>query len=741
MAAGLLDLPSLLQQAAAARRSGVITVACPGVERRIHLQQGAIAAIGGHPDGGPGLLVRALAWVGAVPAGSGPGALDGVAPDAVLDALDALFEEELGVALAVESPRLAFTEDSSPDAWERLQLDRRHAAQPGGILLECLRRQDELATVAALLPERGVILVAGDGAWPGEGGEDARILVAGGGPWIADELLAHPALPPWRCALAVAFLVRHGLVRPATVAETVLHADGWRSAGDLPRAESAYRSVAAQNGPARVLNHLADLCESRGDSAAAAGWLLKAADQGDDAERVVHLRNAMRLGADREACLVRLAELYRALDEREDAVEALLAIAAIQEQRGARDQSAITVREALALGADPVAGARALARLAALDGDEPQARLQLEQAARLAGSAGRIDEALAAWGALVALDAGRCDWARDLAEVLVQAGRPADAIERLRAARGAPAAGSGDDLLADLDRRIIALDPDDHEAHDRLAAYLSRTRDRDGALAQFRAAAAAQDRTGDLGGLIQSLERIVALGGGRPDDEAALAAACARAGLDRKAASHWCAAIDRHLADGALAPARNRCAEALARLPWSLPLRARLAVTAERAGDQAGAIEQYRAAADLALGIGDRASARSMLVDLCRLRPDLLFPRIQLAELLRSMAGDAIAVDVARALDRLYRDIVRIALRRNDQGTALDFARRRVQLPLDRDAARSDLVALLNRLGHGDQELAEGRRLLDDLMERGEFERAVELLSRLVVSRPDDHEP
>jgi tetratricopeptide (TPR) repeat protein len=742
MAAGLLDRPSLLQQAAAARRTGVITVAAGEGERRIHLQQGTIAAIGGHPAGGPDLFARALVWVGAAPPATGPEVLAAVPRDGRLDALDALFEEELGTALGMESPRLSFTETAVPDPWEGLQLDLGHAAQPGGILLECLRRQDELVALAPHLPERGRIYLPGDGSWP-EGAEpvaDARRLVASGGPWTGEDLLGHPWLAPWRCLVAAALLVRSGLIRPATVAETVVQGDAWRSAGDIPRTEAAYRSAAAQNGPARVLSHLADLAEARGAGADAAAWHLRAADHGGPAERVVHLRSAMRLGADREPCLVRLVELYRGLDERDGAVEVLLEMAALQEQRGARDLAAISIREALTLGADPVAGARTLARLAALEGDEPQARLQLEQAARLAGAAGRTGESLAAWEALVALDPGRCDWARDLAELLVLVGRPADALVRLRAARDEPAPGTGDALLADLDRRITTLDPDDHEAHDRLAAYLSRTRDRDGALAQLRQAAAAQERAGDLGALIQSLERIVALGGGQPADEAALALACARAGLDRTATGHWCAAIDRHVADGALAQARNLCVEGLNRQPWSLVLRARLAVIAERAGDQAAAIEQYRAAADLALGTGDRVSARSMLVDLCRLRPDLLFPRIQLAELLRSMGGDQPGAEVSRALDRLYRDIVRIALRRNDQGTALDFARRRLVLPLDHDAARSDLIALLNRLGYADQELAEGRKLLDDLLERGEFERAVDLLSRLVVSRPDDPE-
>ena len=87
--------------------------------------------------------------------------------------------------------------------------------------------------------------------------------------------------------------------------------------------------------------------------------------------------------------------------------------------------------------------------------------------------------------------------------------------------------------------------------------------------------------------------------------------------------------------------------------------------------------------------------------------------------------------------DRFLRDVVRSAVRSNNQGLALQFARRRVVVAtLPGFEARTELVELLRRSGDTAGALSTGRELVEQLLEHAEFEKAIELLQRLVASNP-----
>jgi len=225
----------------------------------------------------------------------------------------------------------------------------------------------------------------------------------------------------------------------------------------------------------------------------------------------------------------------------------------------------------------------------------------------------------------------------------------------------------------------------------------------------------------------------VELGGNQVEVLSALARVRTRLRQEGLAGSAWSRAADAALAVGALKEARNLIETGLEQLPASLPLRVRQAQVAAREGDQAAALSAYRCAVDLARGAGRAADARDLLVQVRRLRPDDTMLRVDLAEVAERLGDDD--------LDRYLRDVVRCAVRTNNHGIALDFARRRVARSVAPGfEARNELVELLRRMGDHAAELSNGQELLDQLLEHAEFEKAVALLQRLVVSHPRNAE-
>lgn len=770
LSVALVDLPGLIQSIASQRRSGILSIVSKDgkQERRLRFVGGQIQAITG---GDPETFGKALVWSGVVTVPQYHAALlragddcppekllrsvlaaKTVTQDGALDAVDCFIEEEFTTLLGWQQPTLAFSEIIAAEEWGTAQAKLGVSVNPGSLLLEGLRRQDELGTVAESLPDPYDALFLAGESKPQGLSEDARTLLKD---WAdgtaAAAIYDHPVLPPFRARLALGQLLRCGGLRVGNVNELLVEADAAFANGHLQLAYGLYRRTLAFGlDNARIHMHLAELAEKFGDKPAAAASFMAAAQQLMDPQAsVVALRNALRLGADKEAVLTQLVALNLQLGNDTDTVNSMLLLAEMYGERGNHQQAMQSVREAQELGADRGQTALMLARYARASGDTEQAALQLELAARAFHENDRTDQAIAAWRELLALLPGRCEYAKEVAELLVWNAQKDDAITVLREALSAQrdiaarrarglkidptAREAGEDVLVQMYELLARLDPADVESHDFLAGTYERRRDRDGASKQLKLAAQAQERAGDFDTLAQTLERLVELGGERVDGYAWLARTRAKLQQEKLAAEAWCNAIDAALALGRLKEARPLAESAIEQLPASQPLRARLAQIANREGDRATAARQYIAAADLAAGAGQPGAARDLLVQACHLRPDDLLLRMRLAQLAEDAGG--------QNLDEILAEVVNVAVRFSNHGIALEHARKRVAAA--GSAAYEPRLAMLELLrlsGDTSGQLTTGKQLLDELLTQGEFEKAVEVLSRLVASHPKNSE-
>ncbi len=752
----LVDLPGLVQSITQQRRDGVMTVRQGKEERFLRFLGGNLVALSG-PQ--PATFAKSLVWAEVMTPDQLSACLTALGKsfrsehlvqivlsrnlatrDGLLDAVDCYVEEGFSEIIGWGNPRLSFSTEVPADPWAELQAGMGVAVNPGSLLLESLRRQDELKSVVQHIPDAWDVLVldAKQVIPPDLPADAARILAGWRDGLIAGSLFDRSLLPPFRATTALALLRRQGIVRPATSAELVVYADDAYAHGRHRDAYGLYRRASTLGvDNARNHLHLGELAERFGENEAAAEAFLTAGmNLRDTSSAVIALRNALRLGTNREPALAQLLVIFNQVGEKEESVRVLLEQAQIYENRKDYDQAAKAVRQAQEFGADPVTSSLALAKLAIAEGDPEQAALQLELAAHAAQYAGRNEAAVTAWKQLLSLLPGRSEYARECAELLAGLGRGDEAVEILRTnlAQQDPAnAALNEDALVAVYELLARLAPGDTQAHDWLAKAYERRRDRDGATQQLKHIAAAQEKAGNDGALAATLERIVELGGNQVEVLSALARVRARLRQEGLAGSAWSRAADAELAVGALKEARSLIETGLEQLPASLPLRVRQAQVAAREGDQAAALAAYRSAVDLARGAGRHADARDLLVQLRRLRPDDTMLRVDLAEVAERLDDDN--------LDRYLRDVVRCAVRTNNHGIALDFARRRVARSVAPGfEARNELVELLRRMGDHAAELSNGQELLDQLLEHAEFEKAVALLQRLVVSHPRNAE-
>ncbi len=748
----LVDLQGLIQSIASQRRSGVLLVSTDNDERRIRFVGGQIVALSGmRPD----FLSRALCWAGvlsrekmqpvtaSLPVGSGPqelltklldqGLID---VNGALDAVDVLIEEEFTNLLTWQRPVLDFQNQHqvSDDPWANAQVSLGVSVNAGATLLEALRRQDELASVAVHIPNAWDTLLRVPEMSVSDG------LSADGRSFLLDwrdgipcgAYLESYRMATFRATMAVAALRVSGLIRISTAPELVMQADAANQAGNHRKAFGLYRrALALGHDTPRIHLQIAELAERFGDKALAAESCLAAAGQlADPAAASAVLHNALRLGADKEGTLSQLVALHVSMGQNEPAVQALLELARLYERRRAYDQSVQALREAQGLGADSATTGLMLARQFIALGDSDQATLQLELAARALLETDRLAEAVTAWRELVRLQPTRCDYARECAEVYLWTGDKPAAVEVLRTALNAQRRQNlvaSEELLLTMYELLAKLDPAEVMAHDWLAKAYERRRDRDGATAQLRLAAAAQEKSNDDLDLTKTLERILEFDPHQVDILDWLAKVCLRLKQDGQAAGLWAKAADAAVAQGLRKEARAMLEAAVSRLPGSHQLRARLALAANRENDRSEATRQYLAAADLARGSGDLTAALEHLVQASRMRPDDLLLRVRLAEVAEDLK------DPNR--ERIEAEVVRVAVRSSNNGIALEHARKRIAIAPTFEA-RSELVELLRRVGDHPGELAAGQELLVEIFAGGKYDQAVELLSRLVASHP-----
>lgn len=745
----IVDLPSVIQSMAGSRRTGVLQVRSGDEERRLHFATGQLVAVGGTTTG---LFSRAICWSRAVTPtivadavaqlGGAPSAAQlanhlrargELQPDALLEALALCADEDIATILSWPAPSFDIMSEAPADVWADFQRQCGLVLSAPALLLEALRRQDERAQLGELVPDPWDVLRSETSSAGPDGEDQELILELVGTAATCRDLLAHPLLPPHRAMRALVDLRRAGLLRVVTAAELAALGEQAREQNRLADAYGILaRAVALGHDGARIREHLANLAEQLGDRASAAAHCLAAVPFLQTPQLMIQaLKFALRLGADPENPLTQLVALNLTVGDDRSTLEALLALVRLYENRGDRARAIEALGEAQQLGADKVVTGKMMARLAAAAGDTAQAVLQYEQAARLATERGRGDEAIEAWLGLVQLRPERLEPARACAELLAAAGRSEQAAQVLRDAL-ARAVSAPEEVQLAAWELLARLAPGDGSAHDWLAKTYAKRRDRDGATRQLRLIADRQEKDGDDLSLVDTLERIVVLGGEDVELLRRLGDAHDHLGRTASAVDAWCRAADLAGEAGRLDVAKAVIVHALENVPASAPLRARAAETALREGDRATALVELRRAADLASGSGDPLHAKDLLSRLCALRADDLVARLRLVELLREQ-GDP---DEAVAIE----DTLRLAIRRGDFGTAVELARRRVQVvPEDsRNQARTQLIELLRRSGDSAGERAAAKDLLDRLLEAGEVEQAIEHLSRQFATHPRD---
>ncbi len=744
----LVDLPELIQTIATQRRTGTLIIEFKRLTRRMYFNAGVLIAFNG---AAPEMFARCLTWGQLIK----PDVLAGIltelgdevgelvlietlqskglaSKDVLLDAIDVYIEENMTEVVSWSGANFQFVGNLAADQWAAFQAKLGVQIPPAGLLLESMRRSDELKSLQAHIPHRWDVLLREANAPVVNLDRDQQSLMRG---WhdgaVVDDLMLSAGLSPFRLKLALGRLTQKSMLKIGGAMEIVVQADAANSRQGYPKAYQLYlRAVELGMQSPRIHLHIAELAEKLGDQKRAAKFYVSAASMlADPGSSVIALRNALRLGAEREGPLIQLYGIYQHLGEKDDAVAALLELAAVYAAKGAHDQASQSVHEAQELGADPASCASLLARIAIAEGDEDQAVVQLEQVARAAEDRGHLEEAVEALAQLCLIQPQRFEQAHKYAELLEQLGRTNEAIaeiDRVLAFGDAAA----EELLIGLYELKARLAPSDSNAHRWLAEAYRRRKNRDGATEQLKLLANSQEREGDLNGLAATLERILEVAGDQVDILKRLALVYSRLVMENKASATLARAVDAALVVGHLEEARSMCEVALDLDPASLPLRSRLAQIANRAGDRETAEANFRASADLARGLGRADVACQHLVQLRKLRPDDLMVRVELADLALVLKDPN--------LDVILRDLVVFAVRRHDYGIALERARQRVQRSegINKLAARDELVELYRRMGDPAQELKSGSELLDDLLSQGEFDRAVDLLQRLVASNP-----
>ena len=744
----LVDLPELIQTIATQRRSGTLVVQLGNDVRRLYFNNGQLIALNGMAAV---VVGRCLSWSDVlkppqaealIKAAGAPfteiallelGVSKGVlTKDGILDIIDCYVEECFTEILGWTNCEYQFLTTMNADQWAAWQVKQGVSIAPSGVLLECLRRQDELKSVAQQIPDRWDVLLREAHAGTNNYGLDERLLLS---EWrdarVYDDLLRHPTLTPFKATRAVVHLRQQNLIRVGGPVDLVVQADAANAHQRYDKAYRLYlRAVDLGMDSPRIHLHIAELAEKLGDNAAAAKYYVSAATLiTDPGSSVISLRNALRLGADKEDPLIQLYTIYQHLGEKDDAVTVLLELAELYESRKSLDQASQSVREAQGLGADPATCARILARMALAEGDNDGAVLQYELVARAAEDLGRLDEAADALRHLRELQPKRFDYATKYAEVLVALDRKNEATTELKRVLEFQAEASEEVLLV-IYELCARTNPSDQGAHQWLAEAYRRRKNRDGATAQLKLMAAAQEKEGNFTALGRTLESILEVGGEQIDVLKRLAVVYSRLGMEGKASAALARAIDASLALGQLKEARAMCEAAIDMDPGSLSLRSRLAMIANREGDRQGAMEHYRAAADLARGQGKFDGAQQLLMQLRKLQPDDLVVRLELADLALILSDPN--------LETILRELTMFAVRTKNFGVAVERSRQRVELAGGKLAfdARSELIELLRRMGDTAAELQAGKEMLDDLLELGEFDRSVALLQRLVASNP-----
>lgn len=748
-----IPLPELLQALAHQRQNGLLEVSVGDRRLLLLIDEGHLAAISGLPPGG---FLRAAVWGEVVDCRlveevGGEDVLDLPDYDAarlmvkkkVLDqkrlkeAIEVLLAEAFCDLLSTER-RWEYVDEVPVDQWMGLLQKLKVALPMGGLLMEAVRRQDELAEIEDFDLDPNDLLKGDPDKIRAAELDDRERAVAEAyarGLTFA-EVARETWIPDWHVRFIAASLQHRGLLRLAAPADLVVQADADLAEGRNRRAEGLYRrSLARGSDFARVYLALGELGEEREDHEQASADYLTAASRFEATrpeDAVAAYEKAMELGADPEPCLNRLFQIYTEQGDDDQRIDVLFALADHHRRRADLEQASQVVARAEQMGADRRRCVRYLADLAAEEGARDQALAQWQTLAHLCAEADDAEGLRLAREKILDIDPGRLPVVQDLAQALIQADEEEAAVRRLRAGIGAPIHHGDLDHLIACRELLAKLDPDDASNTAWLSKAYHKRSDRDEGVQRLYELAERQADAADDENLRKTLARLVDLDGSDMRAWGWLAETEWRMGLTAEALRSWHKAVDAAIANEEFGSAREMAEVGLAEVPCDLRLQLALVRCASRLGDLERAREGARSAGRLALVAGEAEVALQCYVQL-------------LSQVHGDLALHAEAIEAAEQLgdDERLVEILEEAIRAAEGSHDFGLAVRWSELLLrhvsgDSWLQRERHIELLGKAGDEVQMLQRGRELAVDLMADEEAGRELRLLERLIKHFPNE---
>ena len=744
-----LQLADLVQSVSSQNQSGVLQITNDTSEFRVVFHNGHIVAC---TDPTRGALYKSLTWLQILEDDQLSPIMSGtvtdmddedlaqivfgqgmVNEDGLRDAIDSIIEEVFTQILSWQKPNMQFTIDGEANAWEQYQIDIGTMIPASGLLMEGLRRQDELSRYAHLIHSGDDLLVAENMSEEHE----SQIDDAGRNLWeqwedslSIDENLLAAHLPPWQGIMTLAKLQQLGLIREPTAAELIVLANNLQT-HDTKHKEMLLRkaiSLGADN--ARIHLTLADLALARKSKERASKDLLAAAEAlqtQEPEESAAALKRVLELNIHQETALQRLVHIYRSTDNKEALAQTLIDLAMHNRNVGKIEEAVQAANEASDLGADVLKCEQLLAECAVKQFDKEQALMHLQLAANAANERSLVEEHIAILQQMIGISPGHIYAAKAYAEYLFENEQVEAAKTILEQALEDTRSNHADEETLQLRELLAQVDPGDTSNHDWLAHFYQENKDRVATSAQLVKLAEAQEQEGKLQELTETLGRIIEMAGAQLPILVKQAQLQLKLGYDSRSIRTYDAVITKLINQDELDQAKVLCDEALEAFPTCKELHIRRGKLANREGDRNKALHHYRSAVQLAHGSNNLALARKLINQILVLQPEDVLMRCQLA--------DISAQEPSEDDDEMLHTLIRLAVKINNLGIALDRARQRVkQSKAPAFDARSELIELLRRCNHAQEEKQEGLALFNDLIEAGNYTRALSFLERLVAS-------
>ena len=745
-----LQLADLVQSVSSQNQSGTLSISEKG-QYRIVFRNGQIVAC---TDPRGGALYRAMQWLSLLDSEKLSPFMSGdisdiddddlaqivlgqglIEEDGLRDAIDIIIEEIFTEILGWQKPDMQFAIDGDVNGWEQFQINIGTAIPASGLLMEGLRRQDEMSRFAHLnlIHDGNDILIADNMSDEAEAKLDEQAVVL----WenwddsksINENLLAAH-VPPWQGVMTLAILQQEGSIREPTPAELIVLANNLQS-HDILHKEMMLRKaikLGADNG--RIHLTLADLALARKSQERACKDLLAAAEalQTQEPEEAVKaLHRILELNKFVEQALQKLVHIYRNQNNNEQLPNILLKLALFDRDAGKIEEATQAANEARELGADILKCEQILADCAIKQYDKEQALMHLELAAEAAKQRELNEDHIAILQQIIGISPGNIYASKAYAEYLYESNQIEAAKTILQQALNDPRKQLADDEIVQLRELVAQIDPSDTANHDWLAHFYQENENRVAASAQLLRLAEAQEQEGRLQDLTDTLARIIDMAGAQTPILIKQARLQAKLGYDSKSIRTYDAVITKLTNNEKYDEAKTVADEALAQFPSCKELHIRRGKLANREADRNTAIDHYRAAAQIAMGSRNFTLARKLFHQLLVLQPEDVLMRCQLA--------DISAIEADDDDDEMLHTLIRLAVKSNNLGIALERARQRVkQSPPPAFDARSELIEILRRCNRSQEEKQEGLKLFNDLISEGDYERALEFLERLVAS-------